>query len=49
MHSRLSLTEYLLTIAVLILLAYGASQLVQHWLVAVTSEAFERVEREGRP
>lgn len=45
---RLTFSEFLFTIIILLALAFGASQLLQTWLLNVTEETSGQVRRAGR-
>lgn len=45
---RLTLSEFAFTIALLLILAFGASQLLQRFLLNLNQETSGRIERAGR-
>lgn len=45
---RLTLSQFAFTIALLLILAFGASQLLQQVLLNMTTETSKRMERAGR-
>lgn len=45
---RLNLSSYLFIICLVLILALGASQLFQWWVVSVQEETSGRIERAGR-
>lgn len=41
---QLTFTEFLITIAILLVLAFGASQLLQSWLLNIQAETTGRIQ-----